>query len=194
MSTAAGRTVDEPITATVGASGRGGLTALDIETTLAEEVGPSKVHQTVTGNSRHLVERGHLVQVRGRYQDGYVRHVYVTPENYSAKEHGPRVDVAPRPQKQLTAELREEFRRKVQNARPDSVLIRVRDILVANTQGLTCREIENVLGESHQTVSARLAELRKAGVVEQYGECSLPGESKPQPVWHATIMTELNGD
>lgn len=194
MSTTVGRTVDEAIIATVGASGRKGLTALDIENALAEEVGPSKVHQTVTGNSRHLVERAQLVQIRGRYQNGYLRHVYVTPENYSAQEHGPQVEVALRPQKELTADVREEFQRKVQNARPDSVLIRVRNIIVSNPEGLTCREVENALRESHQTVSARLTELRKAGIIEQHGVRSLTGESRPQPVWHATIMTELKGD
>jgi len=112
-----------------------------------------------------------------------MRQVYVMPEYYSAAIHGGQVVIEHKPRQPVTDEERAALRERVESAKPDSALARVRQSVVKSSEGVTCREIEQELGIRHQTVSARLSELTKAGSIRKVGKRVLQGERSKQSVY-----------
>lgn len=174
--------VDDRILATVRGNTAYGCTSLDVENQLRPELG-SRTHQTVTGNTRHLVERGRLIIIAPRFQAGCYRHVYIASEFYSYERHGPMVHVPHNPRCQLTENEIQAYRRKFANAGTNSILKRIYTVIAASSYGLTCREIEYHLQLPHQTASARLAELHGARLITKCGRRRLLGEPRPQPIY-----------
>ncbi len=146
-----------------------GITAWEIENRLRQQVGIC-VHQSVTGNLRHLVELQRLLKCpRQRFVAKEWRHIYVSPAHYSIQEHG-QVQIEPRQTRRQRTQLELVIlRRRIANSRPRSSFRKIMEVLSNNPSGLTCRELESGLGLSHQTVSARLTELDVAGYIEKTG-------------------------
>lgn len=177
--------IDDQIVTIIRQSGLVGVTSLEIERALWHRLG-STTHQTVTGNLRHLVENNVVVHIAlTRHLDGASRRVYVTLENYNQELHGDPVHTPRRARQPCTDSHRDSCRRKVTHANPDSALSRIRTYITNCPDGLTCRELETYLGMSHQTVSARLVELRVAGVITKQGSRILQGERRSQSVYFA---------
>jgi hypothetical protein len=163
-------------------SGATGITAIEIELRLEGHVG-RKSHQTITGNLRHLVEDGEVVQIADRHARGAMRHVYICPQFHSVELHGPRIVQERRARVQQGDEERANLRRRVDAARADSAVNQIRNLIDAHPEGITCSEIEAELGLRHETASARLAELFAAGLVTKAGKRRLPGDRQPQSVY-----------
>jgi hypothetical protein len=176
--------IDDMIVGEVARAGATGITAWEIESALSVQIGPT-VHQTVTGNLRHLVERDEIFQLSEmRFVGGTMRHVYLSPSQYSLEKHGRRIVRERRSRKKSDESERIKLRRRVENARPGSVHNRLLVLFKNYSGGLTCRDIERILQISHQTASARLAEAHAAGLVERTGQTrALPNESRRQPVY-----------
>ena len=187
-------TVDERILATYRHAGTEGLCSLQVEDKLRSELGDS-THQTITGNTRHLVERGELIHIDDRFFRSRKRRYYVTPENYSPGLHGEPDAITHRNRRVQTEEERAAARRKVENAGSDSLLSQIRHLFAETPNGLTCREIEHKFGIPHQTASARLSELRAAGFITRSGTRAIPGERRDQPVYLSVAeLAGVDGD
>jgi hypothetical protein len=183
-------TVDDMIKGVIERAGTAGITAWQIEDILRPRIGET-THQTITGNLTHLIEKHEVYRLRGtRHMGGARRQVYVTPANYSLEMHGPLLVLKRRSRQPNDASSRAKVRQLVRNTRSGSILHRIRGLFEEHPQGLTCREIENLLNIRHQTASGRLSEMRKAGFIRLTGEKrQLASDNKPQPVY--ALATEL---
>jgi hypothetical protein len=153
----------------IGRAGKRGITAWEIERNLRAEIG-IVVHQAVTGNLRHLVERGSVVALRSRrFFAKMRRRVYVTDIHYDPAVHGAAVLVGRRARIPTSEAERARCRRMIANAKAGSLYGRIREMIRQHTDGLTCRELEVGLDRSHQSISARLAELTSAGFLLKTG-------------------------
>jgi hypothetical protein len=176
--------LDRLILDAIDASGANGITAWEIEAKLRSDVGIS-VHQSVTGNLRHLVENGDAVATgMSRFVGGRCREVYVGARHHSVQQHG-EARIRPRRNRQtVDAGRSEALRRRLGNARPNTATRQIRELLRGRPEGLTCREIEVELDMSHQTVSARLSELKQSGMIADTGRRRRgPQQWKLQTVW-----------
>jgi hypothetical protein len=180
--------VDNLILREVDQSGAKGITAWEIEERLRPEVGAC-VHQSVTANLRHLVECGAVIALRlGRLVANRRRRVYLSNAHYSMVQHGAPLFDRRRERRPESEAERERCRRIVANSKPGSLHDRILELIRSHVEGLTCHEIEEHLACSHQTISARLAELRQAGVVKNSGrKRQRPGESRPLSVYEIAI-------
>ena len=179
--------IDDLILREIDRAGVRCITSIEIENALRAVHGDT-THQSVTGNLRHLVERGEVYRIdETRMVEGAERQVYVSPKHYSESEHGERLIVGRKARTAVTADERQEMRDKILNAKEDSSHQRMMELYPEKDDGFTCHEVESDLNMSHQTASARLSEQHKAGFIRKTGDKRQgPNDKKPQPIYELT--------
>lgn len=70
-----------------------------------------------------------------------------------------------------------------QRCRAGSQSSRILSTLAANLRGMTTEELERELGVVRNTISTRLKQMEKRGLVEAFGQ-RLNGDGNPMQVWY----------